>query len=505
VASTVGTYTASMQRSTLFRSSTQVFVSDSQIQAIVSGGAAGGTDRSTLDQAKLVVSRPVVEAVGKRLGLRDTPAQLAGSVRAEPIAGSNFVAVTAERGTAAEAAAVANAFVEGYIRFRNEQLSRDAESAIAGIRTQIRNLSSSVANRAQRQALQDTVRELEVAAASAGSQTRQTDRAVAPGAPFSPRPKRDALFAFVIAMGLGVALAFGLERFDRRIKSLDDVTGAYGLPLLAGIPHTSSPNKLIDGLAAVPEHVREPFRTLRVSLQLASLDDPATCLLVTSAISGEGKSTVVRNLALTYREWGLSVAVLEADLRRPTLVSAFGVQADSPGLTGVLTGECTLAEALIAVNANIESLAFLDKVRLGGSVAQVPDSQTEPGRGGKLALLHSGETPPNPPAVLAAAKMTHIIDGLTSSFDIVLIDTPPLLAVSDAFPLLPQADGVILVTRVGLTERPAAQKAVTAARLDPRVSVLGVVANDIVPQPGSGYGYGYGQGYGYSSSNGRKA
>ncbi len=506
VMSTVGTYTVSAKRTDRFRSSTQVFVSNSQIEAIVGGGDAGGTDRSTLDQAKLMLSSPVTEGVIERLHLRDTPGTLLKTVSAAPVIGSNFVSVTAERGSRAEAAAVANAYVQEYIRFRNDQLVKDATVAIRRIRSQLRSLPDQSSNLQQRQDLQATIRQLQVTQAAAPSQTRQTDRAVAPRLPFTPRPKRDALFAFAISLGLGLALTFALERFDRRIKSVDEVTKVYGLPLLSTIPRTTTPVDVHDGKAAVPDPLREPFRSLRTNLQLASLDKPIKQLVVTSAISGEGKSTVVRNLALTYREWGLSVAVLEADLRRPTLSGSFGVE-PGMGLTSVLTGDCDLEDALVDIDVDIASLEYLDKVRVGSEAEQRLAGGATTARSSRLVLLPSGDTPPNPQAVLAADKMRRVVGQLSENFDIVLIDTPPLLAVSDALPLLSQADGVILVTRVGVTDRPAAQRAVAAAQLDPSVDVLGVVANDASSQPGSryGYGYGYGQGYGYSSSNGYKA
>jgi len=505
VMSTVGTYTASARQDDVFRSSTQVFVSNSQIAQIVGGGDAGGTDRSTLDQAKLLLSRSVTEAVIKRLRLSDTPNALVDTVIAEPVTGSNFVSVTAERGSAAEAAAVANAYVSEYIHFRNDQLAKDAEAAIKRVRAQLSSLPDRVSNGPQRQDLQETIRQLRATQASAPSQTRQTDRASAPRFPFTPKPKRDALFALAISLGLGLALAFALERFDRRIKSLDEVADVYGLPLLSSIPHSSTPMTLHDGKASVPDTLREPFRSLRTNLQLASLDKPIKRLLVTSAISGEGKSTVVRNLALTYREWGLSVVVIEADLRRPTLRKAFGGKSGTSGLTSVLTGDCELDDALIEIDFDITSIDYLDKIRAGGNAEQRVAGATTTTNTSKLVLLPSGETPPNPPAVLAADKMRQVLEQISERFDVVLIDTPPLLAVSDAMPLLSQCDGVILVTRVGITERASAQRAVAAAQLDPSVEVLGVVANDVAFQPGGGYGYGYGYGQDYgSSSNGRK-
>lgn len=506
VMSTVGTYAASAQRPDRFRSSTQVFVSNSQIEDVLGGGAAAGTDRSTLDQAKVLLSRPVTEAVIKRLRLRDTSGTLLKTVSAEPVTGSNFVSINAKRSSGAEAAAVANAYVQEYIRFRNDALAKDAAVAIRRIRGQLSSLPRRNSNLQQRQDLQDTVRQLRVTQATAPSQTRQTNRAVAAGAPFTPKPKRDAAFALAISLGLGLALVFALERFDRRIKSIDEVAKVYGVPLLSSIPHTSTPVDVHDGKAAVPDSLREPFRSLRTNLQLASLDRPIKRIVVTSAISGEGKSTVVRNLALTYREWGLSVVVLEADLRRPTLSASFAVEAGTGGLTSVLTGASDLEDALVDIDFDIASLDYLDKVRVDSEAGQRPAGGVTTASSSKLVLLPSGAAPPNPQAVLAADKTRQVLEQLAEGFDVVLIDTPPLLAVSDAIPLLSQSDGVILVSRVGVTERPSAQRVVAAAQLDPSVRILGVVANDLAFQPGSGYGYGYGygRGYGYGSSNGHK-
>jgi len=303
-------------------------------------------------------------------------------------------------------------------------------------------------------------------------------------------------------LGLALALAFGLDRFDGRIRNLDEVSRVYGTPLLSSIPHAATPVEIHDGKPAVPDALREPFRSLRTNLQFASLDDPLKVIAVASAMSGDGKSTVVRNLALTYREWGLSVVVLEADLRRPTLKRTFAVESGAGGLTSVLTGDCKLEDALIDIDFDTASLEYLEKVRVSSEAEQSRFAQPATPSSGRLVLLPSGNTPPNPQAVLAADKMRHVVEQLSKRFEIVLIDTPPLLVVSDAIPLLSQADGVILVTRVGMTDRRSAQRAVAATQLDPSVTVLGVVANDLASQPGYGYGYGYG--YDTDSTNGRK-
>lgn len=154
------------------------------------------------------------------------------------------------------------------------QLAKDAAGAISRIRAQLSSLPRGNSDLQQRQDLQGTIRQLAVTQAAVPSQTRQTDLAVASAAPFTPKPKRDAAFALAISLGLGLALAFALERFDRRIKNVEEVATAYGLPLLSSIPHTSTPIDVHDGKAAVPDALREPFRTLRTNLQFVSLDQP---------------------------------------------------------------------------------------------------------------------------------------------------------------------------------------------------------------------------------------
>ena len=252
----------------------------------------------------------------------------------------------------------------------------------------------------------------------------------------------------------------------------------------------------------MPDFVREPFRGLRTHLQLSMLDKPPSHLAITSAIAGEGKSTITRNLALTYRESGLSVLVVEADLRSPTLSELFGVKRRDIGLTSVLTGEAHLDDALIDVAFDSASLDYLDKLRAGVSASAGATAVSAVRAPWGLSFLPSGPQPPNPQVVLAADRTQQLVAHLTQRFDVVLIDTPPVLAVSDALPLLAQADGVIIVSRVGLTERPAAARLMTTLGLDPRTHVLGAVANDMPREVGSGYGYGYGYGkYGHSNGS----
>lgn len=503
VIGTVGTYVQSVRQPKIYQSSTQFLVSSSPIEAIVRGDSTSISDQSSLDQTKLLVSRPVSERVIKRLGLAETPDALGSTVTAVPVSGSSYVSVTVVRNSGTQAAAIANAYVREYLGYRQDELAKEATVAIDRLRSQLRSLPRAKAFAGQRLRLQDTIRQLQARQGASITLNRQLNPAGV-GGPIAPRPRQDAVFALAISLGLALALAFALERFDRRIRSIDEISELYGAPLLSIIPHATSPLAFRDGKAAVPDSLREPFRTLRTNVQLASLDQPVKRLVVASAVSGEGKSMIVRNLALTYREWGLTVAVLEADLRRPTLSESFGVENDGRGLTSVLSGGCDLEEALVDIDFDVASLEYLDKVLGDHDAKHLARAETTVSSARNLALLRSGDTPPNPQAVLATERTRQVIEQLSERYDIVLIDTPPLAAVSDAIALLPQADGVVMVTRVGMTERLAGRRAAAAVGLDPSVRILGVIANDLAFQPG--YGYGYGTDYGSrNSSNGKKA
>jgi len=507
VFSTVATYVASDRQDPRYRATTEVFIGDTQTQYIVEGRVLPPTDRDTIDQARLMVSRPVLRAVIEALGLRESSSDLAETVTATPVLGSNFVTATAERDDAGEAAAVANELAEQYIATRVREINDGFDVALERVRRQLRDVASGSATREVRANLRDTIRRLQSARATAPTQLRHTERAVIPTEPFSPTPARDAVFAFVVALALAIALAFALHRFDRRIRRVDEVPEVYGIPLLAAVPHTSKPARIVDGVAQIPDGLREPFQRLRTNVQLALIEGQVKALTITSALPGEGKSTIVRNLALTYREWGLNVVVVDADLRRPVQVGLFGLPPTDRGLVSILTGDVELDDALLDVAVDLEGLEYLDRVR-GSSTEQSGQAEAASATAARLAVLPSGTLPPNPQAVLAAERTRQVLRALAERFDVVLIDTAPLLAVGDTVPLLDQSDGVVLVGRVGRTDRGAATRGVAAVRQVPGATLLGVVANDLPGTLGDDYGglgYDYVYGHAYrTTGNGRR-
>jgi Mrp family chromosome partitioning ATPase len=298
----------------------------------------------------------------------------------------------------------------------------------------------------------------------------------------------------VLSLVLAVSFAFGLERFDRRLKRPDEAEEAYGLPLLAVLPHSAAPAPQEQGAAALGADLRESFRALRTSVELSHLDQPARTIVVTSGVRGEGKSTVVRNLALAFAEAGKRVAVVECDLRRPSLAEMFG-QDHGAGLTEVLSGEKRLDDTILRARARLPATnsvfgaAGSVAASNGGSGAQADESI------GIVTLLLSGATPANPPRVLSSTRALEVLDEIAASHDVTIIDSAPLLSVTDSVPLLRYADSIILVGRLSYTTRDTAKRLTAFLKRVPDTHIVGVVANDLMRLESLGYGYGAEYGY----------
>ena len=315
-----------------------------------------------------------------------------------------------------------------------------------------------------------------------GAGLSQTEPAVASATPLSPKPKQNAMFAFAIALALGILAAYALARFDRRIKDPQALERAYGVSVLADIPRASKRDLDVRS-TQIPPPMTEGFRRLRANIELVAPDDGRT-IIVTSAVPGEGKSTLVRNLALAYHEAGASVVVIEADLREPSLAKMMGVMPE-PGLTNVIEQQEPLDLAIQSVVEYQEPEASGNGNGNGHADHWIP-SNARP-VAGQLDVLVRGPKPRNLTAIFAQGAIDSVVRTLACRYDVVLIDSPPLGAVSDATPLLSSVDGVLLVTRLGVTTEDAARRLanVTARASDARI--LGVVVNAVKERPLTDY------------------
>lgn len=282
------------------------------------------------------------------------------------------------------------------------------------------------------------------------------DAADLPATPVSPRPLR----AVLSALGTGLLLGFGFtvvrERLDRSVKSGDRLTELTGTPSLGVVGHDHRAGKYPLVVQIAPHAARsEAFRQIRTSLQFIDAQAATKRIIVTSCGAGEGKSTVVSNLAVTFAQAGQRVIVVDADLRGPQLFDHFGIDG-SAGLTDVLIQRATLDDVL------------------------------QPWEDLPLQVLASGPVPPNPSELLGSAQMAALLDQLGARADIVLFDAPPLLPVTDAVVLARRCDGAVLVARHGATRGEHVRR-VTALMADVDVRLIGTVLNMAPPSGSGGY------------------
>lgn len=293
------------------------------------------------------------------------------------------------------------------------------------------------------------------------------DRATSPGSPVSPQPVRNIGLALILGLLIGGGLAVVRDSSDTRITTDDDLDEATNnAPVLGNIHFDKSAARhpLVTDLKAHAPRA-EAFKVLRTNLQFINVDGQSNkVFVVTSAVPGEGKSSTTCNLALTLAQAGQRILLIEGDLRRPRATHYLGLE-NTVGVTTVLLGRVALEQAAQPVLHGCD-------------------------------LLASGAIPPNPAELLQSGAMHGLIAAARTEYDIVLIDAPPLLPVTDAAILAATTDGAILVVHHGSTTREQLQASVSRLEsVDARL--LGTIVN-MSPQPKRGrssYGYGYGYGY----------
>jgi polysaccharide biosynthesis transport protein len=363
----------------------------------------------------------------------------------------SFLTITAQSSDPNEAADIANAVAEAVGRTRTA-------SAIRAVNRQIRALSAQVeAGEAPSEATEQDLQQFRLLRASQVGTTPIIEPAAPAAAPISPQPRRNATIALILALLAAAALPPLLDRLDRRFREPGELEELLDVPVLALIPDDAFPGHTPHA------NVRESFQTLRASLTYFNVDRSLSSLVVTSPIQQDGKTTVAVNLALAYALDERDVVLLDADLRRPQVGPRLGKEV-SVGLDSVLVGERTLEEAFVYVDAGA----------------------------GRLRLLPAATPPPNPAVLLGSQRMRLLLAELTEQVDVVIIDTPGLLAVSDAIPLFNQASGSVIVARLDQTPRDAVKRAKQVIESSGG-TVLGSVATGA--HAGGIYGY-YGY-YGY--------
>ncbi|WP_069385821.1 polysaccharide biosynthesis tyrosine autokinase [Cellulosimicrobium cellulans] len=317
--------------------------------------------------------------------------------------------------------------------------------------------------------LAEIVGELETPAGGGDSpvQISTVRSATVPVEPSSPNVRLDLALGLVVGLALGVGLAVARELLDTRVRSAADVEAITDAPVLGTIGYEADAPEHPLIVQESPQALRaEAFRRLRTNLQFLDLGERARTFVMTSALPAEGKTTTSINLAITLADAGQRVVLVDADLRRPSVAKYMGIEG-SVGLTTVLIGKVELHDAV------------------------------QPWGSSMLDVVAAGQIPPNPSELLGSDAMSALVERLGKEYDVVVIDTPPLLPVTDAAILARRTGGAILVSGVGTIQRQHVAGAVAA--LDTvGARLLGVVLNRVpLKGPGaSAYGYSY---YEYSS------
>ncbi len=476
------------------------------------------SERLSQTYVELLQSRPILQTTISNLGLDTTYQALVGNITVTAIRDTQLIELTVQHTDPQMAAAIANEIVAVFTAQEQQiQSSRYAESRdnlkqqLAAIEQDIATTQEHIAHlgkkpqrtpteqaeydqqqsllsqyRTNYTSILQSLEEVRLAEAQSTNNLLVIDPAIVSFSPVSPRPMMNTLLATAVGAIWAVMIIFVREFLDDTIRSGEQLEHLTQLPVLAHIGKINDPKqelkegdktkatkKVSQDHLIVVKHSRSPiaesYRMLRANIEFAVLDRPLQTLLVTSSGPKEGKSTTVANLATAIAHTGRKVLIVDTDLRRPTIHTFFGLSNDQ-GITMALMHTDTPIGTYIQ-STNVDN----------------------------LSILASGPIPPNPAELLGSQRMNQIIDELKSMFDVVIFDSPPVMAVVDANLLARTCDATLLVVLIAATRakglvRTKEQLRQAGARL------VGTVLNQVTKEHGGYYDYYH---YYYSGPGGK--
>jgi capsular exopolysaccharide synthesis family protein len=476
----------------LYESQAAVLVKPGQpvngFNSAVSGLTA---DQIARTYAQLMVMPPLLNQVISDLNLDMSAGALAGEITVTPVTSTTILNITARNTSPHLARDISNTLVNDFIANSNSLQRQQIDQYTSRIQAQIQQAETDIAREQadidrlnsmpkpltseQKNQLSSLAQQLSADRARyaalltdqadiAGQTARATDSvvvvspAILPDRPVSPNLILNVLLAAVGALVMAIGVAFLLEYLDQSIKSDDELMQRVGLVAIGHVPFSQSRRGKLPELVTLSEHSSgtEAYKAMRTNLLLSSIDHEIKTIVVTSASPGEGKSRTAANLAVALAQAGHRTVIVDADFRRPNQDKIFG-RIRNVGLTNMILRDKPDDEVVVPV-------------------AEVPN----------LWLLMSGPIPPNPSELLGSASMRALLTQLRQAFTYVIVDTPPVNAVTDPIVVAVNADGAILVIEQGRTTYPSLLR---AKRVLDRVNTptLGAVMNKLRAAEGAYY------------------
>lgn len=455
--------------------------------------AARNSEYLSATYSQIMTNNSVMEKTISELSLQMSPQELADMITVEEIQNTQLIRLSVVSTNPQLAARIANTVIKIFSSEIQEQqtqrfaLSKSSlETRMADIENQIDDFGNQLQNTTSDEdidrietkitqyqgifsTLLNSYEQIRLSEAQTTTSVTLIEPANIPSETFRPRVLMNTALAGLTGFLLTAGVIFALEAMDDTIKTPDDIKQRLDLPVLGIIDSFPQDDNNGGGLIPVKmprSPIAESFRTLRTNVQFASIDRDLKSLLVTSAEPTEGKTTITANLAVVFAQSGRKTVVIDADLRRPNLHRKFDIS-NFVGLTSILYRQ-------IDQQFNSEDKILKSPID-------------------NLQILTSGELPPNPSEILASEKMKCLIEKIKADNDILIIDSPPVMVVTDAVVLSPLVDGVLIVVAPGKTTFAAAKSMIEQLQRS-KARILGVVITFM-----DGRGKSYARRYGYAT------
>ncbi|MGI8730739.1 MAG: AAA family ATPase [Solirubrobacteraceae bacterium] len=433
--------------------------------------------------ASTMLSNDVLRRARQRLQSRRTIAELRAMLSTSVDVSSTLVTVEATATEPQFVAALANEVARGAVTIqKNTERERYARTADR-VERQYEELRSEGRSGSRTDfalaSLLDRISTLRTLSLTA-TPSRLAESASVPESPASPKPVRSTISGGLMGLLLGIGLAFVRDSLDRRLRDSDEIQETLDLPVVGMVRIEALGNAAYvpNGRGPMTDQDVESFRILRTNLEFLDVDNPIKSVLVTSPLPEEGKSTVASSLAAANAAAGKRTLLVECDLRRPSLPERLSIKR-SPGLSDYLAGQASAGEILQIIALSEGEIASNGRAR---------DVPAVPAAAGKLVVIAAGSQSVRPAELLGSRRFRDFLEQVTAAYDSVIIDTPPLLSVSDTLEIVPLVDSVLLCIRADQTTRDQARAVKDAlAHLPERTT--GVVVTGL--KPGREHDYGY--------------